>query len=384
MPRPPLPVGAYGKIRTYETGSGWRAMTKFRDYDGVTRSVERTGRTRSAAERALKKALTERTTADSGAVNPTTRVREVAEQWFSSVQAAVDHGTRSPTTVDVYRSHLDRHVLPALGELRLREVTVPRVDAFLAALRRNTGAPTAKTSRTVLSGVLALAARHGAISMNPVRETGRIERGRQKTPRALTVEEREQFLAQLEASDLATRKDVPDLVRFMLATGVRIGESLAVAWSDVDLEHGAVAVNFTVVRVKGLGLVRKSTKTSSGERVLLLPSWAVTALRQRFDGADDPEEPIFPDSLGGLRDPSNTRRDLRQARGAGDFAWVTSHVFRKTAATILDEAGLTARKVADQLGHSRPSLTQDVYMGRKAAGREAADALEGIFDKGSQ
>ena len=57
-----------------------------------------------------------------------------------------------------------------------------------------------------------------------------------------------------------------------------------------------------------------------------------------------------------------------------------SHVFRKTAATILDEAGLSARMVADQLGHARPSLTQDVYLGRKAVGRDAADALESALD----
>jgi integrase len=51
------------------------------------------------------------------------------------------------------------------------------------------------------------------------------------------------------------------------------------------------------------------------------------------------------------------RRELREARGDGDFAWITSHTFRKTAATILDEAALSARLVADQLGHSRPSMT---------------------------
>ncbi len=55
-------------------------------------------------------------------------------------------------------------------------------------------------------------------------------------------------------------------------------------------------------------------------------------------------------------------------------------MFRKTAATILDEAGLSARQVADQLGHSRPSLTQDVYMGRKAVGKDAAQALEDAGD----
>jgi integrase len=55
---------------------------------------------------------------------------------------------------------------------------------------------------------------------------------------------------------------------------------------------------------------------------------------------------------------------------------VTPHVFRKTCATILDEAGLTARMIADQLGHSRPSMTQDVYMGRKAPNPMVVRALD--------
>jgi integrase len=57
-------------------------------------------------------------------------------------------------------------------------------------------------------------------------------------------------------------------------------------------------------------------------------------------------------------------------------------VFRKTAATILDEAGLTARVVADQLGHSRPSMTQDVYLGRKVVSRLTANALEAALGDG--
>jgi len=74
--------------------------------------------------------------------------------------------------------------------------------------------------------------------------------------------------------------------------------------------------------------------------------------------------------------PSNTSRDFREARDAAGLSWVTSHVFRKTCATILDEAGLTTRAVADQLGHAKPSMTQDVYMGRKIANPHAAAALE--------
>ena len=51
-------------------------------------------------------------------------------------------------------------------------------------------------------------------------------------------------------------------------------------------------------------------------------------------------------------------------------------MFRKTVATRLDEAGLSARQIADHLGHNRPSLTQDVYMGRGLASPEAATALQ--------
>jgi integrase len=59
---------------------------------------------------------------------------------------------------------------------------------------------------------------------------------------------------------------------------------------------------------------------------------------------------------------------------------VTSHYFRKTTvATLMDEAGLSARSAADQLGHAEPSLTADIYMGRKKRAPGAAEVLEGLF-----
>ncbi|MEU6155224.1 site-specific integrase [Actinosynnema sp. NPDC047251] len=374
-----MPIGTYGKIRCYQTSTGWRATTYFRDYDGKTRPVERLGKTKAAAERNLKKALTERAGPSGGALNADSRVKQAAELWFTAFQAAADSGTRSPGSAETYRGILDRHVLPGLGELLLREATVSRIDTFLGSVRDLVGVSTAKTARSVVSGVLGLAVRHGALDANPTRETSRLEGGRKKGPRALTLEERTRWLALMDSDERAVRKDVPDLSRFMMATGVRIGEALAVYWDDVDLEAGTVAVDFTVIRVKAAGLVRKSTKTEAGERTLPLPSWAVKVLARRRAATDYPEGPVFPDALGGLRDPSNTRRDLRDARGSDEFVWVTSHVFRKTAATILDEANLTARLIADQLGHSRPSMTQDVYLGRKAVDRRTAEALECAF-----
>jgi len=54
---------------------------------------------------------------------------------------------------------------------------------------------------------------------------------------------------------------------------------------------------------------------------------------------------------------------------------------RKTTATLLDEAGLSARVIADQLGHASSSLTQDVYMGRKIVDGRAVEALEETFGR---
>lgn len=155
----------------------------------------------------------------------------------------------------------------------------------------------------------------------------------------------------------------------------RPGEAPAVTWADVDLDEGTVEVGWKLVRIKGEGL-RRVRRLKAGEgRTLLLPPFAVDLLRRRRPGAT-PYTPLFPDSLGGWRDPSNTSRDFREAWDAAGFSWVTSHVFRKTCATILDEAGLSARAVADQLGHAKPSMTQDVYMGRKIVNPHAAAALE--------
>ena len=161
----------------------------------------------------------------------------------------------------------------------------------------------------------------------------------------------------------------------MLGTGVRIGEALAVSWDEVDLAAGTVTIDHTVIRLKGVGLLRKGTKSTAGERTLRLPAFAVSMLRRRKLAAGG-RGPVFPDSLGGWRDPSNTSRDLRNARGSTEFAWVTSHVFRKTAATKLDRAGLSARVIADQLGHAKVSMTQDRYLDRRAVTSDAADALD--------
>jgi integrase len=136
------------------------------------------------------------------------------------------------------------------------------------------------------------------------------------------------------------------------------------------------------VRIRGRGLVVKTTKTDTGTRTLELPLWCVGMLRERAARLDLDERsgqhPVFPAPMGGWRDPSNTQADLKDAFTAAGFDWVTSHVFRKTVATLMDQAGLSPRAAADQLGHANTSMTTDVYFGRKVATTGAAAVLEAL------
>src|SRR5690606_31055971 len=94
----------------------------------------------------------------------------LAKKWLSETESR----ELKPGSVRVYRQSLDRHILPGLGEVRLSEATVPRIDRFLKSLTVSSGASTAKTARVVLAGMFSLATRHGAIEQNPVRETGNV------------------------------------------------------------------------------------------------------------------------------------------------------------------------------------------------------------------
>ena len=88
---------------------------------------------------------------------------------------------------------------------------------------------------------------------------------------------------------------------------------------------------------------------------------------------------MFPDSLNGWRDPSNVRRVWRHVRDDAGIEGLVSHTLRKTVASLLDDAAVPARKISDQLGHARVSMTQDHYLGRKLTDRQTADALEKLL-----
>jgi integrase len=408
MARPPLPMGTHGSI-TIEKRAGrppvYVARCRFRDYDGVTRSLERHGSTKTAANRALQDEIRARTGSPAAPLRPHHTFERAAERWLAKLDAQVADGVRKVTTADTYRQRLHSVILPAIGQWRLRECTVAQLDGFFTGLAANHGAQSRKTVRTVVSLILRVAVQHQAIPDNPVRHLDPIE-GDTRQPRALTAEERRRFLdwmngtaadkEEARAQAAARRRDLPDLVTFMLGTGVRIGEALGVRWCDLDLEgipvvEGGtmravpiVAITGNIVRHRGKGLHRHEGKTRKSLRIVPLPQFVVTMLRARESFG--PETPVFP-AAGGKRaglawkDPNNMSTYIREARQGAGMDWpVTSHTFRKTAATIWHDAGvLTDRQKADLTGHAKISTLTDIYVARGELHPQGAAVMDAAW-----
>jgi integrase len=310
MGRPPLPVGTYGRIKTYELGpNSFRARTRYRDYDGITRPVERVGRSKTAAENNLKAALRDRGRAMlDGEITEDTKVSVVAELWLRDL----DDSDRAIRTKITYHENWERHVKPAVGDLRVRDMRVSRVDRIVRDLREHSGQGTSIHAKVVLSGILGLAVRHDALDSNPVRELTPSRRSKddKKVKVNLTEENLDGLRTHLRASKDAAKYDLVDLVDVLSGLGCRIGELLALDWTKVDEKAGTLAIEGTVIRIPGKGLiVQKHTKSAAGMRTITVPVWVMEILLRRYETADG--EWLFPSTTGTLRDAENTRSRLR-------------------------------------------------------------------------
>lgn len=394
MPRQSMSVGDYGRISFSSLPSGQvQALCRVRDDDGETRRVKARGTNQARAEAALKAKIRDRVKGESEDITAETKIRVLAETWFQSLD-------RAPGTQDIYRHTLDRHILPGLGNLVIREATTGRLDRFLTAVATPTprkvqirsvekevmvGGPTsAKMCRTVLSGMMRLAVSHGAARYNPVREVAPPPLPRRSENRALTVDELNELRDRVKRWQAephrgpARTQDVGDMIDAFIATGVRPGELLALRWEDLNLKSDVptVKITGTVRRSRDEGLVRQPyPKSEHGERELKLPPFAVSMFRRRkLSQAPNPLGLVFASRTGGLIEPNNFNRRWKEIRG-DEFSWVTGKSFRKAVATIIrDESGMA--EAAAQLGHSSEEITRRYYAERGKSGPDMRDALE--------
>ncbi len=366
--------GGHGEpwVRQLPTGQ-YAATVYVRDQDGARRRISRTRNTARAARLAVLDGARQRSAGPTGTGGLTgaTLFRDAAGMWLADREA---QGTAA-TSIDHYRDRLSV-ILPVLGALRLSEITAGRVKIAFDRLAPGRAVSTLRAYRSVVSGVLHMAVAADAIPANPASNALGGRRHRPKIPRALTRAEWE-ALTTAVATDPTAPEWLADVVAFMLGTGVRIGEALGLRWLDVDVIDTAnphVSITGTLVRVRGRGLVRSTGKTLAAHRTIPIPDHVASMLRARMSGTTDASA-VFCTPTGGWIDPTSAQRSMRKALDRAGFEWVTSHVFRKTAATILDAQGVSIREIADHLGHANVSMTQDVYLGRQQDSSAAAAAL---------
>ncbi|MFG1773209.1 hypothetical protein ACGFIX_26835 [Nocardia salmonicida] len=176
MPRQALPVGTYGKIKsTRQRNGSWRATTRYRDEDGISRPVDRFGTTKGQAENALRRALAERTNSRGKLITRDTTLTELADLWLA--EKAVQDGI-TPQSLDLYRREIDvstdKRAKPdaikiksSLGGLRVWEASTSRLDAHIKRIALDGHREKARRQRVILSEMMGMAVRHDAIDRNP-------------------------------------------------------------------------------------------------------------------------------------------------------------------------------------------------------------------------
>lgn len=396
--RPPTPVGSHGNISVWKSQQDpvvWSAFARIRMANGKSKQVLRRARTKSAARQKVLEALRELANETTGgAITADVRFARLAEMWLEHVTREYALSGKSPQTPRLYRGYVKNWVLPALGDLQAREVRAWNVNQLIQSAREKRSYDTAKTLRTVLSSICAFAVRQGAMTSNPVKDIERLTSGPGKNVKALTLEQRMDLLERLDKFvetklyDSMGRsrrhhsrvwQDLPDIVRAMFSTGARLSEILALTGDDIDYRAATVTLGHHIVREPGRGILRMADRKGGGRQLVLgVPQWSVPMWRLRKISVPA-DGPLFPAWNGSWSDPHNVMHRIREAMDACGFEWVTSHVWRKTVATVLDEAGLPTTAIADQLGNN-PAVVERHYRATRKSNEGNVAALERIIE----
>ncbi|MFI1996318.1 tyrosine-type recombinase/integrase [Actinoplanes sp. NPDC020271] len=383
MPRQRIPVGSWGPIRHVEQSQGrWRAWASFRDIDDVTRVVEAYESSRQRAEIRLITKLGDRAQRE---LSATTRVSSLADLWLEELRLEARVVAQ---TVDRYTGCLRQTVLPAFGDLLINDLTVGRLDRFLKALAKAKPSQ-ARNAKVVLKQMLSVAVRHGAIATNPIREVGQLPRPK-KLISALTSDELSIIRTAIEtrqrrrSAGPRRNGNLADIVEVLIATGARIGEVLALRWQDIDLDDDRPTATIcgTIIFIKGQGFSRQDrTKTDAGFRTVILPSFVTNVFWRRYNDREHPVrdvatiDAVFKSRNNTWLSPYNVGRQWREVRNQAGLDWVTLHVFRKTVATALGDAGKT-QEASRQLGHASEEVTKAYYIAKPKLAPDVTDVLD--------
>jgi integrase len=201
-------------------------------------------------------------TADSESVT----LAEACRLWVQRAEA--DGLERS--TVAGYRQHVDIHIIPAIGGVKLSRLTAPGVEQFKDELQRRVSRPLAAKIMGSLRRALSDAMRRGLVGQNVAREVAIKISSRDKA--GIQIPTKDDVRALLAAACPRFRP----LLLTLLFAGLRISEARGLRWDDIDLDQGVLHVRQRADRWNAMG----KPKSKAGRRDIPMPPVLVNSLRE--------------------------------------------------------------------------------------------------------
>ena len=274
-------------------------------------------------------------------------VGEYLEGWLRG-KRNIRESTRS-----LYASHVRTHITPALGHIPITELQPRHVEAFVDSIDLSPG--TVGLILRTLKSALEAGVRRREIPDNPA-STVEAPKVRRPPVEAMTPQDAADLVAAVRGTWLE------QIVRFVLGSGVRIGEACGLDQGDVLKGHVRIRAAKTTPRIVAI--------SADAERALVE---AVHKAPRR--GKDEPV--FFGPKTGDRLSRIAATHALPRVLARAGLRRMTMHTLRHGTATLMLEGGASMRVIADQLGHANPAVTARVYAHVvPAATQRALDILD--------
>ena len=302
----------------------------------------------------------------------TEQSRMTLSEWLDKwLENMVD--TLRPNTLRNYRSYIENHIRPGLGDKPLARITPKDVQRFYEKLNNTLASSTVRRIHTTLHGALKAAQQAHLIASNPTEQiTAR--RFSYGTKQILTDEQLDVFMKVIAEDEIWC-----DFFYTELTTGLRRGEICGLKWEDFDETSGTLKICRTLYQEDGGGLTAGDTKTSAGTRKIVLPSSTAALLSKRKVSALT--EWIFPNPLKPEQptDPGSAYRQLKVLLKRAGLPNIRFHDLRHTFATHALASGVDVKTLSSILGHTRAAFTLDTYTHTTGDMQKRASEVVGDF-----
>ena len=283
----------------------------------------------------------------------------------------------------------------ALGHKQIADITPAHINSFIKNLQEPLpnkkgdmiilSSSTVKLYHELISVLFSRALKWNMVSYNPAArvETPKIK----KVPKKIYDQDTlAKFLNVLKGEPFKYQ-----CMTMLAFTGsLRKEEIFGLQWSHVDFENNTVQIDQASVYITGTGLVTKETKTNSSNRLVSLPSSVMQLLkthkaeqttdRLKLGSRWKDNDRVFTAWDGAPAHPQSFNTWLRRLTENNDLPHIAPHTFRHMNASYLLIAGVDLRTVASKLGHSKPSVTADIYSHLlQSAESKTADVMESIL-----